>query len=192
MGTGGGLGMGIKYLSAVIFSTENWNRTKEEVNYLLDLLLRVAVSKKEINRLKEKGIKLIFVGSREGLSRKVLDAIENSEKETEEGDKGLLALHFNYGGRLELVDAVKKIVDTGINSAEIDEEVITANTYNPELPDADLIIRTSGEQRLSNFMMWRSAYSELYFTDKYWPDFTTKDLQEALEEYSRRQRRHGK
>jgi undecaprenyl diphosphate synthase len=184
--------MGISTLSAFVFSTENWNRTKEEVNYLLDLLLKVAVSKKEINRLKEKGVKLVFVGSREGLSKKVLKAINNAEEETKNGDKGLLALHFNYGGRLEIVDAVKSIVDRGIVSAEIDIKTVTDNTYNPELTDADLIIRTSGEQRLSNFMMWRSAYSELYFSPKYWPDFTPDDLRDALNDYSKRQRRHGK
>lgn len=187
-----GWGMGITTLSAFVFSTENWNRTKEEVNYLLDLLLKILISDKEINRLKEKGVKLVFAGSREGLSKKVLRAINSAEEKTENGDKGLLALHFNYGGRLEIVDAVKSIVDKEIDSAEIDEKTVTDNTYNPELTDVDLIIRTSGEQRLSNFMMWRSAYSELYFTDKYWPDFTPEDLQEALSDYSKRQRRHGK
>lgn len=184
--------MGISILSAFIFSTENWKRTKQEVNYLLDLLVRVVITKKEINRLKDKGVKLIFVGSREGLTMKVINAIDRAEKETKDGDKGLLALHFNYGGRLEIVDAVKAMVGNNVAVEDIDEETISAHTYNPELSDADLIIRTSGEQRLSNFMMWRSAYSELYFTDKYWPDFTPKDLKEAIKDYSKRQRRYGK
>lgn len=183
---------GVKYLSAYVFSTENWNRSKKEVDYLMDMLVSIVLGSKEINKLDKKGIKILFVGSKTNLPSKVLKAMKKAEAQTTNNTSGALALHFNYGGRQELVDAVKAIVEKGVSSGEIDKELISSNIYNSELPDADLIIRTSGEQRLSNFMMWRSAYSELYFTDKKWPEFTEADLEEALTEYASRQRRHGK
>lgn len=181
---------GVEYLSAYIFSTENWKRSEEEVGYLMKLV--VDVFSKDINTLIEKNIRVIFLGSREGVSKTVLKAINGAEERSKDKTGGTLALCFNYGGHLEIVDAVKKIIASGMDEQDVDVDAVTQNIYYPEIPPVDFMIRTSGEQRLSNFMMWRMAYSELYFTDKHWPAFTIKDLHEALEEYARRQRRYGK
>ncbi len=181
---------GVKILSAYVFSTENWNRSQKEVDYLMELL--VAVVKKEMNELDQKGIRVRFLGSREKVSQKVLDSIDEAEKLTQSNKNGTLALCFNYGGHLEMVDALKSMVNEGVLPGEITEESVAEHLYAPDLPPIDLIIRTSGEQRISNFMLWRAAYSELYFTDKYWPEFTTEDLDAALEDYASRQRRFGK
>lgn len=180
---------GVKYISAYIFSTENWNRSKEEVSYLMDLALQVATS--ELEKVHEKNIKVIFLSEKTNLSPKLIKSIEKAEEKTAGNTKGTLALCFNYGGRQEIVSSVKQIIKDGIKPEDINNETIAANLYHPELPDADLIIRTSGEQRLSNFMLWRSAYSELYFTKKHWPEFSEDDLDEALLEFAKRERRFG-
>ncbi len=183
---------GVKTLSIYVFSTENWNRSKEEVKYLMDMLVSSALAKKEINKLDKKGIRIRFLGSREKLSQKVQDAIETAQKQTKNNQKGTLALCFNYGGHLEIVDAFKSMMSKGLSPDEVTVESITERLYDPDIPPVDLIIRTSGEQRLSNFMLWRAAYSELYFSDKYWPEFSVEDLDEALADYAKRQRRFGK
>lgn len=183
---------GIRYLSVYIFSTENWNRSKKEVDYLMDMLVTVVVARKEINKLDKKGVRIRFLGSRERISKKVVAAIETAERQTKTNKKGTLALCFNYGGHLEIADALKSMVAEGVSPEEVTEDNVAKHLYAPDLPPVDLIIRTSGEQRLSNFMLWRAAYSELYFTDKYWPEFTADDLDEALGEYASRHRRFGK
>jgi len=186
------LKQGVKVLSVYIFSTENWNRSREEIEYLMDMLVTTIIVKKKIDALNKQGIRVRFLGSRGKLSDKVLAAIDKAEAVTQHNTKGTLAFCFNFGGHLEITDAVKDIIDSGIKSEDVDEELVSKYLYAPDLPPIDFIIRTSGEKRLSNFMLWRAAYSELYFTDKYWPEFSVEDLDEALEEYAKRQRRFGK
>jgi undecaprenyl diphosphate synthase len=181
---------GVKFLSAYVFSTENWKRTKSEVKFLMSLLLRVL--DRDLEQLHKEGVKVVVLGSRYGLSKKIVSAIERAEEKTKDNEKGVLALCLNYGGHQELVDAVKKILQARVDFDEVTAEVIAKNLYHPEVPPVDLIIRTSGEHRLSNFMLWRSEYAELYFSDKYWPDFKDEDLQTALEAYANRERRIGK
>ncbi|HVE80706.1 MAG TPA: polyprenyl diphosphate synthase [Candidatus Dormibacteraeota bacterium] len=180
---------GIKYVSVYVFSTENWNRSKEEVGYLMDLFYKLA--KKDTDYLHKQNIKVLFIGSLEGLSTKVVTAMREAEVKTKDNTAGTLAICLNYGGQLEIADAVKKMVGDGVKQQEITPEKIDEYLYAPGVPSVDLVIRTSGEQRLSNFMLWRSAYSELLFVKKHWPDFTEADLDEALAEYARRQRRYG-
>ena len=181
---------GVKYVSAYIFSTENWQRSSTEVKYLMDLAYKML--KKDVVELHKENIRIVCLGRRDNLSPKLVRAIEDAELETKDNNRGTLALCFNYGGREELVDAFKDLAASGINPDEINAEKIEQALYHPEVPAADLIVRTSGEKRLSGFMLYRAAYSELYFTDKNWPDFTENDLDDALAEYSSRCRRFGK
>jgi undecaprenyl diphosphate synthase len=185
-----GLERGIKFVSAYCFSTENWNRSKEEVDYLMRLLLWVA--KHEVEAFHKENVRIRFLGSREKLSAKILKAIDEAEAKTAGNTRGTLALCINYGGHQELVDATRALIEKGIKAAEVTAENIAEHLYGPEIPPLDLIIRTSGEQRLSNFMLWRAAYSELYFTDVHWPDFDEGQLDIALGDYASRQRRFGK
>ena len=180
---------GVKFVSAYVFSTENWNRPPKEVNYLMRLLVHLAT--KEIEKYDQSGIKVVFVGSREGLSKKVLQAIEYAEKKTAGNKKGVLALCVNYGGHLELADGMKAMLADGVKAEEISPELVERYLYQSDIPPLDMIIRTSGEQRLSNFMLWRAAYAELTFVDKFWPDFAAADLDAALDDYALRQRRFG-
>jgi undecaprenyl diphosphate synthase len=179
----------VNYVSAFCFSTENWNRSKKEVAYLMDLFYWVSTV--ELNKLNRRNIKIVFVGTRKGLSQKILDAIRAGEEKTVNNTGGTLALCFNYGGQQELSDAFASIIRQGIAADQITPELINKNLYDPSLPPLDLIIRTSGEQRLSGFMLWSAAYAELKFVLKYWPAFTVADLEEALQDYSSRQRRFG-
>jgi len=180
---------GVKYISAYVFSTENWKRDSDEVRRLLSLVLRLVSS--DVPMFNEYNVRLKVLGSRDGVSPKIIKAIEKAELATAGNTGGEFALCFNYGGQLEIVEAVKKIVQSGVKAEDIDEALIGQNIYAPEMPPVDLIVRTSGEQRLSNFMLWRSAYSELLFLDKPWPDMTNDDVAAIMKEYSRRQRRFG-
>jgi len=181
---------GVHYLSAFVFSTENWERAEEEVGYLMKLVLKAVEN--YLEDFHKAGIKIVILGRRTGLSESVLKALEKTESKTQDNKKGTLALCFNYGGQEELVDAIKKILIIQPDPETVTADTIQAALYAPEVPPLDLLIRTSGEQRLSGFMLYRSPYAELYFTDKYWPDFTTEDLDAALQEYGQRQRRFGK
>ncbi len=183
---------GVKVLSVYVFSTENWNRSQEEIEYLMDMLVSTVIVKKKIDVLRKRGVRVRFLGTRDKLSDKVLAAMDKAEEATKECTEGTLAFCFNFGGRLEIADAVKDMIDEGVESKDVNEELLSKYMYAPDIPPIDYIIRTSGEKRLSNFMLWRAAYSELYFTDKYWPEFSVEDLDEALEEYASRQRRFGK
>ena len=183
------LNRGVKYASAYVFSTENWKRTAEEVNNLMGLLLRVLES--DVPIFVENRIRLRVIGTREGLPKAVIKAIDRAEATTAELDGGELLLCLNYGGHLEIADAVKKIIQSGVSADDVTPEMIAQNLYAPEVPPCDLIVRTSGEQRLSNFMLWRAAYSELLFVDKLWPDMTKDDVSVIIEEYQRRNRRFG-
>jgi undecaprenyl diphosphate synthase len=179
----------VHYVSAFVFSTENWNRSKEEVAYLMDLLYWVSTV--ELNKLNKRNIKIVFVGTKNGLSRKILDAIKVGEEKTVNNTGGTLVLCLNYGGQQELSDAFANLIRQGITADQVTPEIINKNLYDPSLPPLDLIIRTSGEQRLSGFMLWSAAYAELKFVLKYWPAFTVADLEEALQDYAQRHRRFG-
>lgn len=181
---------GVKYVSAYVFSNENWSRTEEEVGYLMKLVVRVV--KSYLGEIHQNGIKIVILGRRDGLSKSVLKAIEQAETQTVNNTNGTLALCFNYGGQEELVDAVKTLITSQTDAAEITADKIASVLYRPEIPPLDFVVRTSGEMRTSGFMLYRSAYAELYFTDKYWPEFSVADLDMALAEYASRQRRFGK
>ena len=180
---------GVEYMSAYTFSTENWKRNKEEVSKLLGLTLRLLTA--DLHIFEERNVRLRILGSREGLSSKIIKAIDNAEQRTASKTKGTLAVCFNYGGQLEIAEACKKIVQSGVAAEMVTPELIEQQLYAPEVPPIDLLVRTSGEQRLSNFMLWRVAYSELLFLDKLWPDMTKGDVTAILEEYARRSRRFG-
>lgn len=181
---------GVKYVSAYVFSTENWKRSEDEVSKLMGLVLRLL--KSDLHIFQENDVRLRILGSRENVSDKILKAIDEAEEATKDNKRGTLALCFNYGGQLEIADAVKKIVQSGIATDDITPELVERNLYAADIPACDLIVRTSGEKRLSNFMLWRSAYSELMFVDKNWPDMTKEDVTDILEEYKNRERRIGK
>lgn len=180
---------GVKYVSAYVFSTENWNRDKEEVDYLMNLLKWVV--KNEVKEMHQKGVRVLWLGSKEHMSARLIKDIEAAEQLTKDNTEGTLALCLNHGGHREVAEAVRRIMTKGTKPEEVNERLIAAHIDSPELPPIDLIVRTSGEQRLSNFMMWRAAYSELIFRDETWPDFSIESLEECLLEYSKRQRRFG-
>ncbi len=180
---------GVRYISVYAFSTENWKRTEDEVGHLMKLLVRgIDTYTDEFN---DAGVKIVFLGERADLDTKILRAIEKAEQKTAQNNKGTLAVCFNYGGQRELVSAMQYIVEAGIPAEAISEETIARHIYQPDIPPVDLVVRTSGEQRLSNFMLWRAAYSEFMFVDKHWPDFAPEDLDEVLSRYAERGRRFG-
>lgn len=183
------LASGVEYMSAYVFSTENWQRSADEVKKLMGLTLRVL--KSDIPIFNKNNVRLKVIGSLEGVDPKIVKSIKDAEKATEANDGGTFLLCFNYGGQREIVDAVKNIVVSGVPADEITEATIAANLYAPEAPPADLIVRTSGEKRLSNFMLWRAAYSEFIFLDKAWPDMTKNDVTAIMDEYAKRHRRFG-
>ncbi|MCU0651096.1 MAG: isoprenyl transferase [Candidatus Omnitrophica bacterium] len=183
----------IEALTLYVFSCENWSRPESEVNTLMKFLS--IYLGREVSMLCKNNIRVRFIGRRKHLPRSVLDKIELVEEKTK-GNTGLtLVLAINYGSRQEMLDAVKEIVkdcEKGkLSAADLTEESISGYLYTQGLPDPDLLIRTSGEQRLSNFLLWQLSYAELYFTKKYWPDFKKADLMEALEDYGGRLRRFG-
>lgn len=180
---------GVKYVSAYIFSTENWNRTPKEVKYLMDLAHKMLT--RDVAELNKENIKVLWLGSPEKVSKKLLEAIRSAEESTKSNTKGTLCICFNYGGIQELVDATKQIVESNLKAEQVDQKLLEQNLYKPDVPEIDLLIRTSGEQRISGFMLYRAAYAELLFVDTFWPDFSIDHLMRALEEYKHRQRRFG-
>lgn len=178
---------GVAYISAFIFSTENWNRSKIEVDFLLKLTLKMI--DKDLQEMNDKGIRVIWLGSEDRVSKKMITAFRKAEEITKNNTKGTLALCFNYGGQQEIIDAAEQLRSK--NQLITEESMQYALYGGNDIPPIDYIIRTSGEQRLSNFMLWRAAYSELYFSDVLWPDFSVTNLDEALAEYATRQRRFG-
>jgi undecaprenyl diphosphate synthase len=181
---------GVNYLTIYAFSIENWKRTADEVGYLLKLLQDLVTT--EVAKLHEKNIRVRFLGSPERLPQRTLEAMRKAEELTKDNTRGVLGICINYGGQTEIADAIKGIVTDKLPAESITPEAIEKYLYAPEIPPVDLIIRTSGEHRISNFMLWRAAYAELYFIEKHWPDFTAKDLDVALADYAQRQRRFGK
>jgi undecaprenyl diphosphate synthase len=186
--------LGVKHLTLYAFSTENWNRPKLEVKTLMQLL--ISSLKKEIKTLQENNIQLNAIGDLKTLPAKVYKELLHVIDETKENSRMTLTLALSYGSRDELINAMKLISDkvkNNIISVEnIDETLINQHLYTQNLPDVDLLIRTSGEKRISNFLLWQIAYAELYFTDVYWPDFTNEHLYEAIVNYQKRERRFGK
>jgi undecaprenyl diphosphate synthase len=180
---------GAEYMSAYVFSTENWKRSADEVKRLMGLTLKVVSS--DVPVFNKYNVKLKIIGSFEGVDPKIVKAMEKAEAATADNTGGTFALCFNYGGQQEIVDAVKKIVQSGVSEDDITPELISENLYVPHVPPLDVIVRTSGEKRLSNFMLWRAAYSEFIFMDQMWPDMTKDDVTAIMNEYSRRQRRFG-
>lgn len=180
----------IKILTVYAFSTENWKRTEEEVSFLMGLL-EFALSK-ELDYFISREVRLRILGRREGLRPSLIELIEKAEASTKDFTRATFAICLNYGGRTELVDAVRAIAAEGMPPESIDEDTITKRLYWSNMPDPDLIIRTSGEERLSGFLLWQSAYSELYWCEKQWPDFDEAELDKALETFNQRQRRYGK
>jgi len=185
---------GIKYLTLFAFSAENWNRPKKEVDMLINVLSDSLV--KKIVELDKADIRFQVLGRKEGVPEKLLKSLENAQEETKTNTAMTLNLAFNYGARQEIVDAVKKIANDvhrgALSLSKINEETLSAALYTRGMPDPDLLIRTSGEQRISNFLLWQLSYSELYFTDKYWPDFNKKEFEKAIADYQQRERRYGK
>jgi undecaprenyl diphosphate synthase len=183
-------GCGVKYLTLYMFSTENWNRPRIEVAGLLSLLARKI--DQETQAFHQENIRLLHLGRLDRLSQKLREKVQAAVELTKNNTGLTLCLAFDYGGRDEIVQAARRIADAGISSDNIDESVFARYLYSPDIPDPDLVIRTSGESRLSNFLIWQAAYSEFYSTPVLWPDFGLKDVEEALSEYKRRQRRFGK
>lgn len=181
--------LGIKYLTLWAFSTENWRRPREEVEGLMRILGNAIES--ETQELHKQGARLRHIGDLDALQPDLRQAVLDAMELTKDNTKLVLTLAFNYGGRQELVHAIRGMIQDGIAPEDVTEETITERLYMPDLPDADLIIRTSGEWRLSNFLLWQGAYSELYFTPKCWPDFQPNDLEDAVLDYSNRERRFG-
>lgn len=187
-----GFSKGINIISVFAFSTENFNRSKEEVDYLMNLF--VFMFKNNFDNLVNNGIKVVFSRKEKGLPKRLETVIKKLEDKTKDNNKGILNICLNYGGQDEIVDVVKnitkKVINNEIDINSIDKEVIGKNLYQ-DLPPIDLLIRTSGEYRISNFMLWQMAYSELYFTNTLFPDFDEAELDKAIEEYSNRDRRFG-
>lgn len=183
------LHQGVRYASAYVFSTENWKRSEEEVGHLMGLLLKVLEA--DVPIFLEHNVRLRVIGSRQGLSEVICRAIDKAEEQTKDCTNGQLLMCLNYGGHLEIADAVKSLMKSGTTPDEVTPELVAQHLYAPDVPPCDLIVRTSGEQRLSNFMLWRAAYSELLFLDKHWPDMTADDVTLLLDEYARRHRRFG-
>lgn len=183
------LNAGVEFMSVYAFSTENWKRSADEVSKLMTLTLKVL--RTDVPMFNDNNIRLRILGSREAIDPKILKEIDRAEEATAGNTGGTFGLCFNYGGQLEIADAVKKIIAKGTPAEDVTPELIAENLYEPELPPMDLIVRTSGVQRISNFMLWRSAYSELIFLDKMWPDMTKEDVADIMKEYSHRNRRFG-
>ena len=198
--------IGVKYLTVYAFSTENWKRPKMEVEGLMNLFSRYLDNKKK--ELKKQGVKLLVTGAKENISEKLLKKIEETENYLSDCENIVFNIAFNYGGRREIVDAVSKVlekkfleqnqvaengsfVEEKAENFKITEEEFSKYMYRPEIPDPELVIRTSGEFRISNFLLWEIAYSEFYITDTYWPDFDEKELEKAILSFNKRDRRYG-
>ena len=180
---------GIKYLTFYAFSTENWKRPQDEVSGIMNLL-SIFIDK-EVNNLHKEGVRILHIGRRERLDQGLRKKIEGAIDLTKNNTTITVQMGLDYGGRDEITQAVRKIVSSGVTPEAVTEELISQNLYTAGIPDPDLIIRTSGEMRTSNFLIWQSAYSEWIFPETYWPDFTEQVFWQMLVEYSRRDRRYG-
>lgn len=186
--------LGIKYLTLYAFSTENWQRSDDEVATLMDLLREYL--KNDIKELQENGVRIIFIGERHMLDPDIVEQMKKVEEETAANDKLVLCIALSYGSRHEIVNAAKKIAALAkrgdIEPSDIDLKMFSDMLYTKSIPDPDILIRTSGERRISNYLLWQLAYAEFFFTDTLWPDFSRKELEQIIQEYKTRERRYGK
>jgi undecaprenyl diphosphate synthase len=180
---------GVETLTLYAFSTENWNRPEREIKTLMKLFLETA--REKVPELNERGARLRFLGRRDGLPDSVLQALEEAEELTAGNDSLDVYIALNYGGRAEIVDATRRIVADGLAPEDVDERTFARYLYAPDVPEVDLVIRTSGELRVSNFLLWQIAYAEFYVTDTLWPDFSSAEFSQALQSYAARSRRRG-
>jgi undecaprenyl diphosphate synthase len=181
--------LGVETLAVYAFSTENWSRPGGEVEALMDIFGETI--ERELPDLARQGVRARFFGRRDRAPSELQGQMARLEEETAHNERLNLWIAFDYGGRAEIVEAARRLLESGVEPAEVDENLLRANLYAPELPDPDLLIRTSGELRISNFLLWQLAYSELVFVDRLWPDFGREDLEQALAAYARRLRRFG-
>jgi undecaprenyl diphosphate synthase len=186
----GALELGVRWLTVYAFSTENWRRPPDEVRYLMRF--NESLLERRRDELEKKGVRIRFAGRRDWrVPKRLIRQMDQSIAQTAHNRRMTLTIAFNYGGRAEIVDAVRALVEDGTPAGKIDEKAIRSRLYDPEMPDPDLMIRTSGEFRISNFLLWELAYSELVFTDVLWPDFRREHLFDAVREFQRRDRRFG-
>lgn len=180
----------IKYLTVYAFSTENWNRKKEEVEFLMNLVAVTLTN--ELAEMHKENVQIHFIGDLTKLSDKLQKILANAVETTKNNTGVVLQIALNYGSRDEIVHAVQKIVESGVKSDEIDEQLISGNLYTAGVPDPDILIRTGGEQRISNYLLWQIAYSEIIIRSEFWPDFDKNSLKDSILEFGKRQRRYGK
>ncbi len=180
---------GIKILTIYAFSTENWGRPAEEVRGLMSILEQVI--ERELQELHKDGVQIRHIGRMDGISPRLQKKIEHAVEMTSHNDTLILNVAFNYGGRQEIIDAVRHLLKDGVDPDHVDDALFSRYLYTTDLPDPDLIVRTSGEMRVSNFLIWQGAYAEYYATETFWPDFDEAELQKALDHYTRRERRFG-
>lgn len=180
---------GVQYISFYTWSTENWKRAEDEVSAFMGLLRKMF--KSELKRLLQEDCRFVALGEREGMPADILQMIEEAEEDSKNNTRSTLVMCFNYGGQQEITTALKRMIAAGVKAEDVTNELVAQYIDHPDIPPCDVIVRTSGEQRLSNFMLWRSAYSEFIFLDKYWPDMRPSDVTAILEEYSQRNRRLG-
>ncbi len=181
---------GIKYLTVYAFSTENWNRKQEEVDFLMDLVAVTLTN--ELKEMHNENVKINFIGDLSRFNKNLQKILYNAVDTTKNNTGVHLQIALNYGSRAEIVNAVKKIVETGVSADKITEDLVNTNLYTQGLPDPDILIRTGGEQRISNYLLWQIAYSEIIIRSEYWPDFDKQALKESILEFAKRQRRYGK
>jgi len=186
----GALALGIEWITMYAFSTENWRRPADEVRYLMGFNESLLMRRRD--ELNKKGVRIRFAGRRDWrVPRRVLRQMDEAAELTKDNRTCTLTMAFNYGGRAEIVDAVRALVAEGVKAEKIDEKAIRRHLYYPDMPDPDLVVRTSGEHRISNYLLWEIAYSELVFPEVLWPDFRREHLYEAVMEFQRRERRYG-
>ena len=181
---------GIKYLTVYAFSTENWNRKKEEVEFLMGLLAKTLLN--ELDDMHKENVKIRFLVDISQLNKNLIKIVNDAQEKTKNNTGVNLNIAFNYGARNEIVHAMQSIIKEGIAPEQISEETISKHLYTKDIPDPDLLIRTGGEKRISNYLLWQLAYSEIYVTDTYWPEFDRKELTKAIVEFEKRNRRFGK
>ena len=180
---------GIEYLTLYAFSTENWSRPRAEITGLMHILSEVI--DRELEELNKEGARLVHIGHLDGLSKVLQKKVRQAVELTKANKRINIVLAFNYGGRDEIIHAIKKMIEEGVAAEDVDEELVSEYMFTSEIPDPDLVIRTSGEKRTSNFLTWQTVYSEWYFPKVYWPDFNEEELKKAIEEYADRDRRFG-
>ncbi|MGI9624358.1 MAG: polyprenyl diphosphate synthase [Acidimicrobiales bacterium] len=186
----GALELGVQWVTVYAFSTENWRRPKEEVKFIVNF--NRDTLRRRRDELHERDVRIRSIGRRNWrMPKGLLRVIDDSVELTADNKRMTFTIAFNYGGRAEIVDAVRAMSKAGVDLSKLDERALAANLYEPDMPDPDLVIRTSGESRLSNFLLWQAAYSEFLFLDSLWPDFTRESVYDAVHEYQRRSRRYG-